>query len=60
MTFFSVMGGDLMEISPLSNVFLHLSNVLLCFHLTLVALRLSIFSMPFVLQVDASLDPLSL
>jgi hypothetical protein len=43
-----------------SRVFLHLSIVLLCLRLRLVVLRLSIFSLPFVLWVGATLSLLLL
>ena len=44
-----------MEVTPLLGIFFHLSIVLLCLQLRLVVLRLPIFSLPFVLQVGATL-----
>jgi hypothetical protein len=49
-----------MEVAPLPDVFLCLSNVLVCLQLGLVVLILSIFSLSFVLWVGVALSWFSL
>jgi hypothetical protein len=54
------MPWDIMEITPLPGIFLHLAIVLLCLWLGLVVLRFPIFDLSFFLWVGASLSLLLL
>jgi len=51
----SVMPGALMEVAPLTDIFLHLPIVLICLQLGIVFLRFPIFSLSFFLRVGATL-----